>query len=158
MCNYPETVTLTSLPTFVTHNKASSDFLIPKNNDLSLLGKYVVKIRSEICVPEDYTKATCSLMFVEYQFTVEVLKCIVNTYTATQKVGDLRYNVGAASLLNVGAYKFDESPVCNYPETVTLTSLPVFVTHKLPTSNFDIPKTIDLSLIGSYVVTIRSEI
>ena len=76
-------MTLTSLPTFVTHNKASSDFLISKNNDLSLLGKYVVTIRSEICVPNDYTKATCSLMFVEYQFTVEVLKCIVDTYTAT---------------------------------------------------------------------------
>jgi len=97
-------------------------------------------------------------MFAEYDFLVNVEPCLIDTYTATQKVGDIIYNVGAAGLVNVGAYKFDESPVCNYPETVILTSLPVFVTHKLPTSNFDLPKTIDLSLIGSYVVTIRSEI
>ena len=149
---------MTNLPTFVTHNTPSSDFTIPKTSDLSLLGSYPVTIRSEICVPIDYTKASCVTLFVEYSFKIIFETCIVNTYTATQKVGDLRYNVGAASLLNVGAYKFDESPVCNYPETVTLTSLPVFVTHNMSTSNFDIPKTIDLSLIGSYVVTIRSEI
>ena len=115
-------------------------------------------IRSEICIPKDYTKASCTIIFNSYDFLVNIEPCLVITYLATQKVGDITSNVGAASLLNVGAYKFDESPVCNYPETVTLTSLPVFVTHKLPTSNFDIPKTIDLSLIGSYVVTIRSEI
>ena len=70
----------------------------------------------------------------------------------------MRYIVGAESLLNVGAYKFDQDPFCNYPETVTLTNLPNFVTHNKLTSDFTIPKTNDLSLIGKYFVTIKSEI
>jgi hypothetical protein len=117
-----------------------------------------VTLRSEICVPDDYTQATCTTMFVEYDFTVFVEKCVVNTYTDTQRVGDLSYNIGGASLLNIGAYIFDEDPVCNYPETVTLTGLPTFISHSEPGSDFDLPITTDLSLIGSYVVTIRSEI
>ena len=158
VCNYPETVTLTNLPPFVQHNEASSDFTIAQTTDLSLLGEYIVTLRSEICVPDDYTQATCTTMFVEYDFTVYIDPCIVNTYTATQLVGDISYNIGADSLIGVGPYSFDEDPICNYPETVTLTDLPAFVMHNEVSSDFDLLKTTDLSLIGSYVVTIRSEI
>ena len=69
-CGYPETVTLTGLPTFVTHNENNSDFTIPQTSDLSLLGEYPVTIRSEICVPDDHTQSTCSTMFVEYDFLI----------------------------------------------------------------------------------------
>ena len=159
VCNYPETVTLTNLPAFVTHNEASSDFTIPQNNDLSLLGDYPVTLRSEICVPDDYTQATCTTFFVEYDFTVYVESCIITSYAATVLVPDITYNIGAPSLVNVGPYVFDEDPVCNYQETVTITGLPAFMVHNAPTSDdFSLPQNADLSLIGSYVVTIRSEI
>ena len=47
-CDYPETVTLTNLPDFVIHNESTSDFTLPKNSDLDLIGEYTVTIRSEI--------------------------------------------------------------------------------------------------------------
>ena len=85
--------------------------------------------------------------------------CIVSFYTATLEVADIYYNIGNTARKNVSPYTFDESPVCNYPETVTLTNLPTFVTHNAPaTADFSVPYTSDLSLIGSYPVTIRSEI
>lgn len=67
-CGYPETVTVTGLPSFVTHNEASSDFTLDQIDDLNLSGEYLVTIRSEICVPDDHTLATCTTMFDEYQF------------------------------------------------------------------------------------------
>ena len=159
VCNYPETVTLTDLPAFITHNEGSSDFTLPKNTDLSLIGSYPVTIRSEIQVPDDATLTTFSTKFVEYQFTIFIEPCIVNMYSATIEAADISYNVGAPEILNTSPYVFDEDPVCNYPETVTLTDLPVFVTHNAPASDdFTVPLNSDLSIIGSYTVTIRSEI
>ena len=61
-------------------------------------------------------------------------------------------------LLNVGKYSFDEGKVCNYAETVTLVGLPAFVTHNEASSDFSIPMVTDENLIGSYTITIRSEI
>ena len=158
-CGYPETVTITNLPDFMQHNENTSDFEIPKNTNLELIGEYIVTIRSEIEVPDDASSGTTTTMFVEYDFTVFIEPCIVNTYLATLEVADISYNIGASELTNVSPYVFDEDPVCGYPETVTLTDLPVFVTHNGPTSDdFTVPFNNDLALIGSYVVTIRSEI
>ena len=96
--------------------------------------------RSEIQVPVDALATSYTTMFVEYNFTIFVEPCLVTTYTATTEVADISYNIGAADLLNVGPYVFDEEPVCNYPETVTLTSLPSFVTHNAPdTDDFSVP-------------------
>lgn len=71
-----------------------------------MLGEYIVTLRSEICVPNDHTKAACKTMFVEYNFRILVNPCIVNTYTDAQRVGDISYNIGAPSLINVGKYIF----------------------------------------------------
>jgi hypothetical protein len=90
---------------------------------------------------------------------VFVNPCLVSYYTATLEVVDIYYNIGNNALKNVGPYTFDENPVCNYPEKVTFLNLPTFVTHNAPTTaDFSVPKSSDLSLIGSYPVTIRSEI
>ena len=159
VCNYPKTVILSSLPVFVTHKLPTSNFDITKTIDLSLIGSYVVTIRSEIKVPNDFTGTSFTTMFDQYQFTVFVEPCLVSFYTDTLKVADINYNIGNKSLKNTGQYTFDESPVCNYPETVKLTNLPTFVTHNAPnTADFSVPFSSDLSLIGSYTVTIRSEI
>lgn len=98
-------------------------------------------------------------MFVEYTFTIFVEPCLISTYTATLEAADISYNIGGPDLLNVSPYVFDENPVCNYPETVTISNLPVFATHNGPTTDdFSLPQTTDLSLLGSYTVTVRSEI
>jgi len=137
-CNYPETVTVTNLPAFATHNPATADFTIDYLEDLNLVGEYVVTIRSEICVPDDYTGATCTLMAGEYQFSIFIEPCSVTTYIDTTTVTSIIYNIGAPALTS-GFYVFDEAPFCNYPETVTLTNLPAFMTHSEPSSDFTIP-------------------
>ena len=96
-------------------------------------------------------------MFVEYEFKILIEPCIVSTYTATTSITQIVYNIGALEKTD-GLYTFDEDPVCNYPETITLTNMPVFVTHNESTSDFKIPQTSDLSLLGEYTVTIKSEI
>ena len=117
----------------------------------------MVTLRSEINIPTDHTKTTFKTLFIEYPFVIEVNECLVNTYKAAQVITIISYNVGAPSMTS-SQYTFDESPPCQYPETVTLTNLPSFVTHNLATSDFTIPQTFDLSLIGEYKVHIRSEI
>ena len=51
-------MTILDLPAFVTHNDASSDFTVLKSSDDSLVGEYTVTVRSEVQVPDDYTKST----------------------------------------------------------------------------------------------------
>ena len=48
-----------------------------------LIGEYTVTIRSEICVPDDYTNASCTVMADEYDFSIFVQGCVVNNYVAT---------------------------------------------------------------------------
>ena len=158
ICDYPETVTLTGLPAFVTHNApVTDDFSVPFSDDLSLIGSYPVNIRSVIEIPDDYTKSTFTTMFVEYDFIVFIEPCLVTSYDATSTVTKIVYNIAQADL-TAGYYQFDETPVCNYPETVTVTDLPVWSIHNEPSSDFTIPQNNDLSLIGEYIVTLRSEI
>ena len=127
------------------------------SNDLSLLGEYTVTLRSEITVPDDYSLATSTLLFVEEVITVYVEPCMVSSYIDTTAVTSITYNIGALDLTD-GLYVFDEDPVCGYPETVTVTNLPAWATHNEASADFTIPSNSDLSLIGAYTVTLRSEI
>ena len=77
-------------------------------------------------------------MFVEYEFIVFMEPCLVSSYDATTSVTRIIYNIGELSL-TAGKYVFDESPVCNYPETVTVTNLPAWAVHNEPSSDFTIP-------------------
>ena len=108
-------------------------------------------------MPNDYSKSTYTTMFVEYDFVIQVEECLVNNYTAGKVIDVISYNIGAPDL-NSQKYSFVEDPVCKYPETVTLENLPDFVVHNVETNDFSIALNRDLSLIGSYTVTIRSEI
>ena len=125
--------------------------------DLSLLGSTTVTIRSEISVPDDYTKTTFTTKSDEYDFIVYVEPCLVDKYEAALVVSKIIYNVNQADL-TTGLYRFDEIQVCNYPETVTVTNLPTFAAHNEATSDFTIPRNNDLELIGTYTVRLRSEI
>ena len=89
---------MTNLPSFVTHNLATADFTIPQTFDLALIGEYKVRIRSEISIPDDFTKTTFTKKFAEYDFLIRIEPCLVSTYTATTKVVSITYNIGAATL------------------------------------------------------------
>ena len=158
-CDYSQTVILTNLPDFITHNKDTNDFTLPKTSNLDFIGSYTVTIRSEIQTPDDPSGTTFTTLFVEYDFIIYVEPCLVNTYTATTEAANIFYDIGGADRINVSPYVFDEDPVCNYSETVTVSNLPTFVTHNAPFSDdFTLPKNTDLFLLGAYTVTVRSEI
>lgn len=57
-----------------------------------------------------------------------------------------------------GSYVFDETPFCGYPESVSVLDLPSFVVHNEDSSDFLIPQTSDLGLIGEYTASIKSAI
>ena len=96
-------------------------------------------------------------MFDEHDFIVFIEPCLVSSYDATTQVSVIVYNVNQETLTD-GYYVFDETPVCNYPETVTVTNLPDFANHNESSSDFTIPQNNNLDLIGEYIVTLRSEI
>ena len=130
---------------------------MPENHDLAIIGGYTVRIRSEIRVPNDYTNKTFTIMFAEYDFFVQIEECIINAYEVSQKMQTLTYIIGDPDFFSA-PYSFDETPVCNYPEIVTVTNLPSFATHRESDSNFKIAKNENLALDGTYTVTLRSEI
>lgn len=76
-------------------------------------------------------------------------------YVGTTKVLELRYSIGDPDLTSL-SYMFDESPICGYPETVTVQNLPAFATHNEMSADFTIAQNGDLNLIGEYTVTLRS--
>ena len=157
LCGYSETVTVTNLPVFAYQNLANSDFTIPVSSDLSLIGEYIVTIKSQISVPDDYTQTNFTPMTVQYDFLIRVQPCIVDTYSRVLVAGPLNFNIGVPAKTD-GTYSFGENPICDYTETVTVTNLPSFVTHNSGSADFTLNEINDLSLIGEYIVTLRSEI
>lgn len=88
---------------------------------------------------------------------IQVEECTVLNYTIEKTITSISYNIGAADLTSQ-KYSFIETPACQYPETVIVTNLPSFAHHNEGTSDFTIPQTNDLTLLGSYKVSLRSEI
>ena len=148
-CGYPETVVFApALPAWITHNVASSDFTIPLNGDLSLIGQYTYNIQSTITVPDDYKDTTSTTYTVDYDFIVTVEPCVVNSFEDTQTAANIEYFLGTPTLANVSPYEFTQTQDCQYPETVTLTNLPAFLNHDAALEDFTLPINYDLSLIG----------
>ena len=104
-------------------------------------------------MPDDHTQSTFTDWPVQYDFKIYIEPCLVNTYVSTQDAGPLVYRIGDPGITD-GAYIFTQDPVCNYPETVTLTDLPQWAQNNKDASDFTIPHTSDLSIVGEYVVTI----
>ena len=73
-------------------------------------------------------------------------------------MGTITYAIGGPSVTSSN-YIFDELPVCNYPENVSIVgTLPPFMTHDTSNARFEVPSTSDLSFIGTYTFTVLSEI
>ena len=69
---YPETVTVTGLPSFMTHDIQNARFTLPSTSNLELIGKYTFTLRSEIKTPNDYTMKTSKVILKEEIVTVYV--------------------------------------------------------------------------------------
>lgn len=104
-CGYEETTMVSNLPPFAIHNEAESDFTVPSSSDKTIVGEYLVNIRSEIQVPTDETKTSYDTWFVEYDFPLRVWPCRVIDYTKNTVAGPISQNVGAPSK-NDGLYSF----------------------------------------------------
>ena len=105
-CGYPETVTLTNLPTFLTHNEDSSDFTVQESSDLSLIGEYTVNIKSEIRPPKGPWKVKFHTFEVSYDFLVVIEPCIVDNYEVLEAAANIAYIIGFPDLRNVSPYSF----------------------------------------------------
>ena len=156
VCNYPETVTVTNLPAFVIHNEAASTFTVPSTLDINRVGQYTVTVKSEINVPDDASQTSFSTFSDQFEITIEI-QCIINTYLDTVKVQTINYTLGNPTMTD-GTYAFEQSPFCNYPETVSVTNLPSFATHNIGNKDFTVTSTADKSFVGEHVVTIRSKL
>ena len=69
----------------------------------------------------------------------------------------LSYFIGDPTLTD-GPYEFTQDLACGYDETITVSNLPAFATHRTASADFQIPATSDLSLIGVYLVNIKADI
>ena len=92
---------------------------------------------------------------ISYNFQVTVDPCVIDGYAAYNEPKLLSYVIGDPAV-NGGNYYFAEA--CNYPGTITLSRLPIFVVHNEATRDFTITSTDDLRLEGSYSIEITSTI
>lgn len=129
------------MPAFATHNTAAKDFTIAQTNDLSLRGEYTVTLKATLFFPTDYTLSGVDSRVIQYDFVIVVQPCLVNDYLDVSTVGDMDYTLGQPGFNSAGSYQFDESPVCNYAETVVVdipTEIASVFTHNLATQDFTI--------------------
>ena len=73
------------------------------------------------------------------------------------RVPTINYILGSPDITS-GTYAFEQSPFCDYPETVALTNLPSFARHNESTKDFTISQTLDKLLVGEHSVTIRTDV
>jgi len=69
----------------------------------------------------------------------------------------MNYAVGSASETST-TYLFKSSPDCLYAQQITVTGLPAFAADNRSTRNFSVPQTSNLSLVGSYSVTVQASV
>ena len=112
---------------------------------------------SEIKIPEDATETTFTTMTAQYDLVVYLQPCVVDSYFDSITISEIEYFIGTPTLTG-GPYEFEQSPMCGYAETVTITNLPNFVQHNEANADFTIPANSDLALIDEYTVTIKAEI
>lgn len=90
-------------------------------------------------------------------FRVLIEPCGVDSFAESLKPAMIEYRVGQASLTG-GNYVFVQTPACGYQQTVTVSNLPVFMTHNAVSADFTVPLTNDQKLIGEYKVTIKAQV
>ena len=132
-CGYPETLSITEVPWFVSHDKSSFSFTVPYMSVNDSVGAYSVRIRNSISVPNDATKVSSTPYEVDYTLKIYISPCAVKSYTQTRTVGIITYPISSPTLTSP-SYLFSQSPDCDYSQTITVTGLPSFMTHNTATA------------------------
>ena len=97
-CGYDETITVTGLPSFVTHEETDKNFKITSTSDLNLIGVYPVTIKSVILVPTDSTKTDFIEEMVEYTFDIRIEPCQIGDFMDQPMATGITYSVGEATI------------------------------------------------------------
>ena len=75
-CGYTETVTLEPSYSWISvdpnTNTISIDYLDSTNS--ALIGGYIMTLKKSICIPDDYTEATCTTVEIAVDFDVSLLQ------------------------------------------------------------------------------------
>lgn len=145
------------MPVFVIHDEVSRDFTVFETFDHSLVGVYPVTIDSYIDVPDTYEKLTFTRYSVQQTFNIKIEPCILTGITNTVPIPDHTYVLGDPRL-TTSSYEFEQVPDCQY--IINYSESPGFahVEYREPRRDFRVSKTIDLSLIGSYDITVNAEV
>ena len=92
--NYAQTIALTGLPGFVTHNEESQDFTIDYTEDVTLAGIYEVTISSVILIPDFPVQTTFTAVTHNYDFIIDVQDPCVLTFLDLVTVHPMHRFVG----------------------------------------------------------------
>ena len=58
-----------------------------------MIGVYPVTIKASICVPNDYTKISCTTWNVQYEFEIRMEPCKISSFTGSPIAGNMFYTV-----------------------------------------------------------------
>ena len=112
-CGYTETVTVTNLPSFATHNSGAQDFTIQKFDDRSKVGTYTVTITHTIQEPTDYTKTAFIEHKIEYDFTIEILDPCETTTINAMTINNMQAEVDGSAAVQALAAPTDSVAYAN---------------------------------------------
>ena len=117
------------------------------SNDL--IGVYTIIVTISMA---DYPAITS-----QASFTVTINPCQVTSFTASITQAPTSYSIGTPASVG-GLYTFTQEPAgCSYPQSLTLSDLPPFITHLEDQSQFS-TFTDDHLNEGTYTVIITSTI
>lgn len=105
ICNYAETLSMTTLPAFITYNEATKDFTI-EGLDTNAVGIYTIEVQSEIRVPDNSEKSSYTTEKATSSFKITIKPCTFNSNNQVEFVGDMRYAIGGPTLIST-AYLFE---------------------------------------------------
>ena len=92
-------------------------------------------------------------------FNIIVEPCLVTSIDIVKALSDYYYQVGSGDPNVVtDQYEFIQNPDCQYVVSITANVVPTHINHDPTGQDFTVPATSDLSLIGSYPITVRAEL
>lgn len=129
-CGYKQTITITGLPSFVTHDDQLREFTIAQSYDHSQVGEHPVKITVTIEVPDDYTKSTYRTYTLEQNFNIIVEPCLVTSLDIVTPLSDVFYQVASGSPdVVTDSYLFVQNPDCRYTLSITMSPIPTHILY-----------------------------
>ena len=88
-CGYIDFVTLTNLPSFAVHKKATKDFTVVKTENRGLAGTTTVTIKGYISEPDDYLTQTFTDKSVTYTFDIVMVDPCASTVIDAYAIADM---------------------------------------------------------------------